>query len=83
MDEEIRPVPGYPGYNATSWGNAVSKKNKYIGRVHGNYVLVGPGVKRAKMVLLAFVGPPPPGIKGIEHINGNLLDDRPENLRWQ
>ena len=34
-----------------------------------------------KMVLETFVGPRPPGMEA-GHLNGNRLDNRPENLRW-
>lgn len=36
----------------------------------------------AQLVLRAFVGPPPDGGYAAVHINGNLLDNRLENLKW-
>lgn len=35
-----------------------------------------------RLVLLAFVGPPPPGMVA-SHIDGNPSNNRPENLRWE
>lgn len=38
-------------------------------------------VKAHRLVLIAFVGPPPEGMEAL-HRNGNPADNRLENLRW-
>lgn len=61
-------------------------------RVHGYHFhvwLSAPwlptGQKRMKahrLVAFAFIGEPPPGRTHVNHINGNMDDNRPENLEW-
>lgn len=57
---------GRHGYMAVFLCNAPAPTKRY--RVH-------------HLVLEAFVGPRPPGYHGC-HNNGERLDNRPENLRW-
>jgi hypothetical protein len=84
---EVRDIPGYPGYKATSVGTVIGKKGKEIGCFKNRYVLIGMGfgkssISRGKLILLAFVGPKPFPEAEVDHINRNKHDDRPENLRW-
>lgn len=83
---EVRPIPGYEGYYATSEGTVIGKKGKGIGCFTHNYVMVGLGFgktprTRGYLVALAFLGPRPEGME-IDHIDRNKHNDRPENLRY-
>ena len=83
---EVRPIPGYEGYYATSEGTVIGKKGKEIGCFTHNYVTVGLGFgkgsrKRGYLVALAFLGPRPEGLE-IDHIDRNTQNDRPDNLRY-
>lgn len=39
------------------------------------------GIPVHQLVMLAFHGPPPPGMEAM-HLNGNPVDNRPENLQY-
>lgn len=39
------------------------------------------GIPVHQLVMLAFFGPPPPGMEAM-HLNGNPKDNRPENLKY-
>ena len=39
------------------------------------------GIPVHQLVMLAFQGPPPPGMEAM-HLNGNPVDNRPENLQY-
>lgn len=87
-----RPIPSRPGYFAGSDGSIWShKRNPPIKRKPG---LTGKGGSRAyicfstgdmiqvpHLVLEAFIGPRPEG-KECCHDNGNPIDNRIVNLRW-
>lgn len=87
-EEEWRPIPGHDGYEASSLGRVRSPRrvlkpwgsNNKIG-----HLKVGlDGGKRMwvhRAVLLAFVGPCPPGLE-VRHLNGEPTDNRVENLRY-
>jgi hypothetical protein len=89
-----RPIPGYSKYYVSNLGNirsSVYTKEKILKQFNrgGGYLgasLFGDTGIRKQMrthqaVLLAFVGAPPPG-HVCDHINGNIKDNRLENLVW-
>jgi hypothetical protein len=88
--EVFLPVPGFPGILASNLGAAVSIKRgpkrllRQFLNTHG-YLRFGVGNCRAiethTAVMLAFVGPRPPGAE-CRHINGVRTDNRLENLAW-
>lgn len=96
MGEEVRSIPGYPGYLATADGRIISTRTNphralaailHKGYLHVN-VKTGKGRKTKKkepvhkLVLLAFYGPKPSDDMECRHLDGNSLNNRPDNLRW-
>ena len=91
--EEFRDIPGFPQWKASSFGRIINLNGEEIGCAAGKYVILGyrpdskdwrkhTTISRGKLILRAFVGPPPPDKPEVDHINRNKQDDRPENLRW-
>lgn len=92
-DVEVRPIPGYPGYFASSEGRILGPRGWMQGSTNrGGYLNVclpllgrrGPGrhtVRVHRLVLLAFRGPGCPG-QLVRHLNGDRRDNRPENLAY-
>lgn len=86
---EWRAVPGYEGYFVTAAGRMRGPRGPMrpmaAHRGHLYILTVRPGVPRKlyvhKAVLLAFVGPPPPGHEA-RHLNDVPHDNRIENLAW-
>lgn len=91
-DERWRAVPGHKGYEASSLGNVRSvPRTLRDGRAAGGVVLAqqpdrdgyptvklaGRRVRVARVVQLAFAGPPE-----VRHLDGNRSNSRPENLAW-
>lgn len=89
-DETWRKVGGWP-YEVSDLGNArrLDTKNRLKGSVtHNGYRTVtlsrdgdSKSFRVHRLVLSAFVGPPPEGCEA-DHINGVRDDNRLENLRW-
>jgi len=89
---EMRPIPGYPGYQVTDDGRVwLERKGRFSkGKpdVHG-YPVVNmidtQGRRRPVhvhvLVLLAFVGPCPPGNEA-RHLNDIKTDTHLANLKW-
>lgn len=92
MEEEWRPVPGLPTYEASSLGRvAVRGKIRHPRAKSATddrpvvYVNVG-GKPRywtvGRLVALAFIGPCPPGHE-TSHLDGNAHNNVPGNLAWE
>lgn len=94
--ERWLPVKGFGGrYEVSSRGRVRSWAKNQKGRVlkpqttrkgYQRVNLYGPGGDSEyrvvhRLVLFAFVGPPPPGHE-TSHLNGNPADNRVENLSW-
>lgn len=98
MIEEWRPIPGFPGYEASAAGaiRAVQSRVRSKQGVplkpwtverHGrlaDYIQLRRGNKVLvhRLVCLAFHGLPPEGMTDCAHINHNSLDNRASNLKW-
>lgn len=86
--EEWREIPGYPGFQASSFGRILGKKGSEVGCFTGNYVVIGLGfgksaVGRAHMIAAAFLPPKPFPEAEINHIDLNKHNDAPSNLEWE
>ena len=92
-----QPIPGYPGYEASNHGRIRGPSGTLLvpqldrGRQR---VTVKPKSRRPPnagkrphvhaLVALAFLGPRPEGPAGehVRHLDGNRLNNRPENLAY-
>lgn len=89
---EVRDIPGYPGYKATSDGRIIGKRGKvmspHVAKSTGyKGVTIHVGGKQGLLtvhrgVCLAFHGVPESG-QEVAHKNGIRTDNRAENLRWK
>lgn len=92
-DAETRPYPPNPRYTVSSDGRVFGVYGHEIrgstNRPHGGYQRVqlcyGPVIRKDtyvhRMVLETFVGPCPEGLEAC-HNDGNPLNNRLDNLRW-
>jgi len=90
--EQWAPIPGFPGYEASDHGqvrNALTGRTLKQRQSQFGYWKVGPVVDgRSKMVfvhrlvMLAFCDPYPADRPFTNHINGQKLDNRLENLEF-
>lgn len=89
--ETWRPIPGFPGYEVSDLGrvrntrtNAVLKQFR-TDRGKMQVTLVRNGGRFCfrvhRLVLTAFIGPPPIGMEGC-HNDGDPGNNRLDNLRW-
>ena len=93
MVEIKASIPGFPDYMATMDGEILSYKGKNRservlkpGKGHYLNVTLRRGGRSYcrnvhALIMLAFVGPPPPGLE-VRHLNGNNYDNRLENLAY-
>lgn len=92
--EEWRPIVGWPGYLVSDQGRVISMKRKSPRVLHsfpdrrGGYPVVslstGGACRNAKvhvLVAAAFIGPRPEGMD-IRHLDGDVTNNRPSNLRY-
>lgn len=95
---EWKPIPGFPGYEASAAGEIRAAKSRVRARQgqplkpwtverHGrlaSYVQLGRGNKVLvhRLVCAAFHGPAPEGMNDCAHVNHNSLDNRASNLKW-
>lgn len=91
--EEWRPIPGYPDYEVSDLGRVKSLKASKprllrTFPIHSRYLKVYPSVDGRpspafvhRLVLLAFVGPVPPGMM-TRHLDGDPQNNHLENLRY-
>ena len=91
---ERKPIPGFPGYFATSGGDILSFKYRRWKQLVPNHAQKGYAVVSVRdsdgrkstqrvhrLVLLAFVGPCPDGYQ-TRHLNGDRKDNRLANICW-
>lgn len=92
---ELKPIPDYPGYFASSDGTIWTAKNaarkprpmkpQSLNKGYRVLHLCQCNKRRTfcvhQLVLLAFVGPCPEGYEAC-HNNGDPTDNRASNLRW-
>lgn len=64
---------------------ATEKSNVIRGAYSREMVMLGRGANRRvhRLVCLAFHGEAPEGKCEVAHLNGNPMDNRPENLAWK
>ena len=84
----MRPIPNFPNYSITTDGKvfshtsnrflkpAINKKDGYQSvNIHKKRITIH------RLVALTYI-PNPEDKKRVNHINGNKMDNRQENLRW-
>lgn len=95
-DNNIRPIPGFPGYFANTSGEIITHKSDpsrpLTPRPDRGHLVVtvqrygkrhtSTKVRVDQLVLLAFAGPRPTPLHIAKHLNGNRRDTRPSNLAW-
>lgn len=87
--EEWKPIPNITGYYASTKGR-IRKGNSYgaellKGTITGQYRIIRIEHKTYPLHVLicsTFIGQIPKEKYEVNHINGNTLDNRPENLEW-
>jgi len=90
MNNDFRPIPGYPGYVVDKMGCVYGPQQKMMTHQisSGGYFIVNcfinkkvKGLRIHRAVALAWI-PNPENLPTVDHINRNKQDNRIENLRW-
>lgn len=94
VEEEWRPCPGYDNYAVSDHGRVLScwtqMPPRYLrpgisrGYLHVDLSRDGKGatLKVHRLVLMAFIGPSPPGKPECNHRDGGKANNRLSNLEW-
>jgi hypothetical protein len=93
MEVTLKPIPGYPGYYASSEGTIYSLvRPEYTEPKELKGLLNSAGYLRVKvhrkfkfihrLVALAWHGEPPTAKAEVRHLDSDSKNNRPENLRW-
>lgn len=90
-----QPIPGFPDYFASEFGEIVSAKRRNLRTLHPHkdedgYLRVKvrrrggvPALEYVhRLVCMAFHGEQPSPSHEVAHANGDKIDNRPSNLRW-
>lgn len=90
MKEVTKPIPNHPDYTISNYGVVTSYKRKkpnvMIPRKHnkGYLKIKLDGVQYFihRLVLMTFIGDPPPEKPQARHLDGDPTNNRLTNLRW-
>lgn len=87
--EVYRPIPGYPGYEASNLGNIRSPRMVLKPFPSRWYLYVGPSINGKqqrvavhRLVCLAWHGVPDPG-EEVSHRDNDFHNNREDNLKWR
>lgn len=89
-NEEWLPVPGFPGYDASTMGR-FRRGNRYLsgtvcwtGYVHIGLMRNGKQVTSLahRLIAATFLEPESPNHKDVNHLNKVRTDNRVSNLQW-
>lgn len=87
--ETWKPVPSHPEFLASTYGRTARIAQIVLPGSHGYkaITMTAPGKKPRvclvhRMIAEAFHGPCPSENHEVRHLNGDRLDNRPENLCW-
>jgi hypothetical protein len=88
---EKRTIPGFEKYSVDSYGNVYGQDGNKLrqqnsAREASVHLYTAPGIKKVqkvhRLVLLAFVGPPPTSKHTGDHIDRNPKNNVLQNMRW-
>ena len=89
MKEQYLPIPGYPDYKVSNFGNVYSIRNDIIlkPKKHSKgYLKVQLNNSKQffihRLVLITFIGEPPKGRPQTRHLDDDKTNNKLSNLRW-